>query len=131
MIFHHLGIIVDRIELSRKYFLDYLGMQIISEIIYDPIQKVNLLFIKNESDLVIELIEPANENSRLYNWLKKGNSLHHMCYEVNNIHDEIKKLRDIGCLLFIEPVPAVAFNSRLICFLLTPEKIIIELLEHE
>jgi methylmalonyl-CoA/ethylmalonyl-CoA epimerase len=51
---HHYGLATKSIEKSIKPFLA-LGYEICSETIFDPLQGVNLLFLKNENDHIIEL----------------------------------------------------------------------------
>ncbi len=129
--FNHVGLIVRDIEKSARFYEDMLNMKRTTGVIYDPEQKVNLLFLedKNVEGLVYELVQPVYEDSPSAQWLKKGNTLQHFCYEVEDIQKGIKYFADNGGYLFVEPVPAVAFNNRLIAFLLTKEKLIIELLE--
>jgi len=129
--FHHTGLVVKNIKQSKEYYSKSLKWQIISDIIYDPIQKVNVLFLRDplKSDVLYELIEPIENDSPSKDWLKKGNSMHHFCYEVTNIDKAIKEIESSGGYLISQPEPAVAFNKRKIAFILTPQKLIIELLE--
>ena len=59
---HHYGLATKSIEKSIKSFLN-LGYQTASNIIFGPIQGVNLLFLKNENNHLIELVEPAQEEN--------------------------------------------------------------------
>lgn len=129
--FNHVGLVVEDIEKSVEFYVNVLKMEKISGIIYDPKQRVNLVFLRDVhiSGLVYELIQPEDENSPSAQWLEKGNSLQHFCYEVENIQEGIDYLKKNGGMLFVRPIPAIAFDNRLIAFLLTKEKVIIELLE--
>lgn len=129
--FNHVGLVVKDIEKSAKFYENILNMKRTTGVIYDPEQKVNLLFLKDQNveGLTYELIQPVYEDSPSAQWLKKGNTLQHFCYEVEDIQKGIEYFTDNGGYLFVEPVPAVAFNNKLIAFLLTKEKLIIELLE--
>jgi methylmalonyl-CoA/ethylmalonyl-CoA epimerase len=62
---------------------------------------------------------------------KNGPGLHHLCYEVNMLEDALADLRSKGALLAKPPKPAVAFEGRRIAWLLTGEKLLLELLEVE
>lgn len=131
MTFHHVGCIISDIEESAKFYEQQLNMERYTEIIYDPIQRVDLLFLrdKNFPQFVVELVRPAFEDSPSAQWLKKGNTLQHFCYEVDDIQKKIELMREEGAYLFMEPTPAIAFENRRIAFLQTREKLIIELLE--
>ena len=131
--FNHVGLVVEDLEKSADFYVNVLKMKKKTEIIFDPKQRVNLLFVEDQkiSGLVYELIQPIDENSPSAQWLEKGNSLQHFCYEVEDIQKGIDYLKKNGGMLFVRPIPAVAFNNRLIAFLLTKERVIIELLESD
>ena len=131
--FHHIGLIVKDIILSKEYYSNNLKWEIISDIIYDPIQKVKVIFLRDpiKMDVLYELIEPLEEDSPSIDWLKKGNSLHHFCYEISDINEAIKVVEESGGFKITNPEPAVAFNNRKIAFMFTPQKLIIELLEEK
>ena len=78
-------------------------------------QKVNVCFLKS-SDVYIELIEPAEENSPISTFTAKGGGFHHICFEVDDIHQEIDKMITNGAHLVVSPVKG--FEDRLIAFLM-------------
>ena len=126
---HHYGLATKSIEKSIKSFLN-LGYQTASDIIFDPIQGVNLLFLKNENNHLIELVEPAQEENPVSKILaKSGTSLYHICYEISNFNEKIKELKKQRFAVVLPPTPAVAFSNRKICFLYNPSVGLIELLE--
>jgi len=131
MKFNHVGLVVEDIEKSAEFYVNVLKMEKITEVIYDPKQRVHLLFVEDQKidGLVYKLIQPLDENSPSAQWLEKGNSLQHFCYEVEDIIKGIDYIKLNGGMLFVRPVPAIAFDNRLIAFLLIKEKVIIELLE--
>lgn len=126
---HHYGFATKSIEKSIKSFL-ILGYETCSEVIFDPLQGVNLLFLKNENDHLIELVEPAQEENPVSKILaKSGNSLYHICYEIDNFEGKIEELKKQRFVQIIPPTPAIAFDGRRICFLYNPSLGLIELLE--
>lgn len=133
MTFHHVGCIVTDIEESAQFYEQQLNMERYANIIHDPIQRVDLLFLrdKNFPQFVIELIKPVYEDSPSAQWLRKGNTLQHFCYEVDDLNAKIDEMVEHGSHLFMSPKPAIAFENRRIAFLLTREKLIIELLERK
>ena len=49
--------------------------------LFDPVQNSNMSLYLNFTDSLIELIQPLNEESFTYNFLKKnGSSYNHLCY---------------------------------------------------
>lgn len=100
-----------------------------SEVYLDTLQKVRVAFITDSDSSAIELIEPADANSPVNNFLKNGIAIYHLCYSVNDINQTINLMREKGFVLISQPKPAVAFNGKLIAFLFSKDKIIIELLE--
>lgn len=125
---HHIGIAVKNIE-SASERLDFLGN--VSEVYLDPIQKVKIAFIMDPdtNSPLIELIEPADENSPVTNLLNKDISIYHICYSVKNIDEAINLMRKKGFITIVKPVPAVALQDRRVAFLFSKDKIMIELLE--
>jgi methylmalonyl-CoA/ethylmalonyl-CoA epimerase len=126
--FHHIGIACKNlnksIEIYRK--MGYSS----SEIIHDPIQKVDLCFMRKINSPIIELVGSDDSNSTLKNILKKnGTTPYHTCYETEHIQNQIEKLNNKGFILLMKPVKAIAFSNRKICFMYNSNFGIIELLE--
>ena len=122
MKFHHFGIackdIIKTASLLKKNFL---AKKIIGKT-YDRNQKVFLSMWKI-GDTKIELVSGKSvkkfENNKL---------IYHICYEVNNINSQIKKLVSQGCILVMKPTPAKIFKLKKVAFLYTSIGLI-ELLE--
>ena len=126
--FHHIGIACSKIEKSIETY-HKLGYSF-SKIIYDPIQNVNLCFLKKNNSPMIELVSSNDSNSILNNILKKNGTIpYHTCYKTKNIDDEINSLIKKGFILISKPVKAIAFSNRKICFMYNKNIGIIELLE--
>ena len=98
---------------------------------HDLHQKVKVTFLAiRPGEACLELIEPAAEDSPVLRFLnEKGGGLHHLCYEVNNLEDEMADMKLHGALIARRPKPAVAFEGRRIAWILTAEKLLVELLE--
>ena len=81
-------------------------------------------------DAQIELVEPAAEDSPVLRFLReRGGGFHHVCYEVNHLENELVAMKSRGALIVKRPKPAVAFEGRRIAWVLTAEKLLVELLE--
>ena len=128
---HHYGFATDDIERSEAAYA-VLGYVRSSEIITDKIQNVKLLFLRRDDTPLLELVEPLSESSPVSAIIKKNKpTLYHSCFEVDNIDESIAELKQKRFVLVSQPVPAIAFNNRRICFLFHKHTGLIELLEKE
>lgn len=130
---HHIGFVVASIRDSAPGFVCSLGANWDEVVFADPDQKVKVTFLKTAlGDVLIELVEPNAEDAPVSNFLReKGQGLHHLCYEVDRLEEALPELRSKGALIAKPPKPAVAFERRRIAWLLTAEKLLLELLEIE
>lgn len=130
MDFHHIGVAVNNIQEAINCYQD-LGYNLQHETIFqDDIQKVLICFMVKKNHPLIELIASNAELSPVTKVLQKnGPTPYHTCYEVENLNIAIAELRKKKYMPLIKPVPAIAFNNRLICFLLHREIGLIELLQ--
>lgn len=70
-----------------------------------------------QGDTKIELLESLKENSAIAKFLeKKGEGIHHIAFEVADIHAEMKRLEGEGFEL-IHKVPKQGADNKLVCFL--------------
>ena len=63
----------------------------------------------------LELIEPINDDSPVSNFASKGGGIHHICFEVKDIHLTISEMKDKGARVIVKPV--LGFKNRLISFI--------------
>ena len=65
----------------------------------------------------IELLEATNSSSAIAKYIeKKGEGIHHIAFEVDNILEEMTRLRDQG-IRILNPEPKRGADNKLICFL--------------
>ena len=65
----------------------------------------------------IELLEATNENSPIAKFIaKKGEGIHHIAFDVENIEAEMKRLSELGFVLLNEQ-PKSGADNKLVCFL--------------
>lgn len=65
----------------------------------------------------IELLEASNANSSIAKFIdKKGEGIHHIAYEVDNLDDEMLRLKNEGFEL-INKEPKDGADNKRICFL--------------
>ena len=129
--FHHMGYVVASISAIVEHFAVSVQAQWDGNITYDSLQGVRVTFLRYSRPNIpmIELVEPASENSPVSSFLKKGGGLHHLCYEVASLQTAMEYARSTGGLVVCQPVPAVAFNGRLIAWVYTRERLLVEYLE--
>ncbi len=132
---HHTGFVLGSIEKNVASYISFLGATWDENIIFDPLQKVRVTFLKgaHPCDNLIELIEPAGDDSPVSRFLERGGGLHHLCYEVADLESEIALCKSTGAILVHPPVPAVAFDGRRIAWTRTKPALrpglLVELLE--
>jgi len=112
---HHIGIVVQNINESLGEISNFLSFESTSLPTLVGSQKVNICFLKTNS-VYIELIEPADPDSPIISFVKEGGGFHHLCFEVDDIQQEIDKMVKNGARLVVAPVKG--FEDRLIAFLM-------------
>jgi len=110
---HHVGIVVPKIQDSLGEITKYLKFETIGLPTLVGSQKVNICFLKI-GEPFLELIEPIEESSPIAEFAKKGGGIHHLCFEVKDIHQQVKEMSKKGATVLVEPVEG--FDSRLIAF---------------
>ena len=112
---HHIGIVVKNINESLGEIANFLSFESTSLPTIIGSQKVNICFLKT-NNVYIELIEPTEENSPITNFAKEGGGFHHLCFEVDDIQQEIDRMVKNGAHLVVAPVKG--FEDRLLAFLM-------------
>lgn len=111
----HLGIAVRSIEGSLAFYRDGLGLELdCVETIADQGARVALLEVGESR---IELLEPVSEESVLGRFLaKRGEGLHHICYEVEDLTGKLEELRSRGARV-LDGYPRRGAEGKLVAFL--------------
>ena len=128
---HHLGFVVANIAAGMEGFVRSLAAAWDGRVYEDPHQRVKVAFLAiRPGDPLIELVAPAAEDSPVRHFLaQRGGGLHHVCYEVNDLEEQLAEMKARGCMIIRRPKPAIAFDGRRIAWVLTAEKLLVELLE--
>jgi len=110
----HVAIAVRSIESALKVYAGPLGFQDYSvEEIGGQKTRVALLPVGESR---IELLEAIGDDSPVAGFIsKRGEGLHHICFEVDDLAGELEKLRNAG-LRIIEPAPRRGAEGSLIAF---------------
>ena len=126
---HHIGYAVKNIDKAYKEF-EKIGFNKINDVVRDTIRKVDILFICNENNSVIELISPYEVGSDVDGVLKKwgGSSPYHLCFLVSDIDEYIKNL-DRTNVVIRKPEIAPAINNKRVAFLYNKDFGLFEVVE--
>ncbi len=110
---HHIGIVVPKIQDSLSEIIAYIKFETIG--LPTPVgsQKVNICFLKM-GESFLELIEPIEKDSSIFEFAKQGGGIHHLCFEVKDIHKELDIMSQKGAKILVKPV--IGFDDRLIAF---------------
>jgi methylmalonyl-CoA/ethylmalonyl-CoA epimerase len=111
----HIGIAVRTLADSVPLFEKLLKSQCYKTEVVES-EKVNTAFFKT-GDTKIELLESIDENGVIAKFIeKKGEGLHHIAFEVENIESEMERLTKEGFILLNEK-PKKGADNKLVCFL--------------
>ncbi len=112
----HIAVAVKSINNSTNIFT-LLGMDC-QDVEHVDNEKVNVVKINPEShDHTIELLEPSDDSSLIESFLnKRGQGLHHIALEVDNIYNAIEYL-EYNNIKMIYSQPQTGANNKLITFI--------------
>jgi methylmalonyl-CoA/ethylmalonyl-CoA epimerase len=111
---HHVGLVVRRLEDGLAFWQDHMGLRVSKQAtVQDQGVKAALLPIGRSE---IELLEPISNEGGVGKFLeKRGEGLHHVCFETPAVADELAAARREGFAL-IDQAPRAGL-AGLICFL--------------
>lgn len=110
----HLGIAVENLEESNELFEKMLGRP------HYKVEEVESEHVKTAffkvGDSKIELLEATAPESAIARYLeKRGEGIHHVAFEVEDIYAEMKRLKAEGFRLLNEE-PKRGADNKLVCF---------------
>ncbi len=111
----HVAIIVRDIEQALLFYRDTLGIMP-SEVKEVPTEQVRIAFLPmgGPGGSEIELIEPTTPDSSLAKFLeKRGEGLHHICLEVEDIDAALAEMQEKG-IPVLDKQPRIAAEGRAI-----------------
>ena len=127
---NHIAILVENLDAALAVYRDALGLSLThTETIPEQGVKVGCL---PSGDTEIELLEPLSPDSGVGRYLaKRGEGLHHICLEVDDITATMAQLRERGVAL-IDDAPKQGVHGK-VAFLhpKSANGVLIELLERE
>ncbi len=111
----HIGIAVKDLEASNDLFAKLLGKPHykIEEV---ASEKVKTSFFQTGENKV-ELLEATDPESPIAKFIeKRGEGIHHIAFEVADIHAEMERLQNEGFRL-LNAAPKRGADNKLVCFL--------------
>jgi methylmalonyl-CoA/ethylmalonyl-CoA epimerase len=125
--FHHIGYATNSIERELKTF-ELLGYRVEGDRFTDPIQGVVGCFLVGPGPRT-ELLESLPDSKTLNPWIEAGVKMYHLAYLVDDIFRTVQWAREQRARVTVEPVPAVAFDGRRICFVMLRNGLLVEFIE--
>ena len=111
----HVGIAVKSIDEAKKFWVDTLGLKL-SHVEEVPEQKARVAILK-AGDTTIELVEPTSPDSPVQRFIeKRGEGLHHLTLQTDNLGEQLKKLKSANVGL-IDEQPRIGAGGAKIAFL--------------
>ena len=111
----HIGIAVKSIADSDKLFSLLFNNDAYKKEAVESQGVLTSFFQMGESK--IELLEATNPESPISKFIeKRGEGIHHIAFEVEDINDEVERLKLAG-LQFISDIPSRGADNKIICFL--------------
>jgi methylmalonyl-CoA/ethylmalonyl-CoA epimerase len=111
----HIGIAVSNLSTSVPLFEKLLNSQCYKKETVESEKVVTAFFRSGDSK--IELLESADPEGVIARFVaKKGEGLHHLAFEVEDIYTEMKRLESEGYVLLSEE-PRQGADNKLVVFL--------------
>lgn len=112
----HIAIAVRSVEKATERLCGLLGYTPRTEKVTNTRHKVNVVFLHKPGSLDIKLIEPSDADSPLWDFVKKGGGLHHLCFKVADVSRACDDMAEKGVRILSPPTPGEAFDDNLIAF---------------
>lgn len=127
--FHHIGIACkDITETAKKY--QEIGYEK-GNIIFDPLQNINICFLNHSDMPAIELLSPVDEKSPIVTILNKNGVIpYHICYSTDDIHNTIRQFRNNKYVIVSPPKKACAIGGKNVAFMFHKDMGLIEIVEN-
>jgi len=114
---NHVAIAVPDLAKAAAVYRDMLGAEV-SAAVAQPEHGVTTVFI-TLPNTKIELIAPLGEDSPIAKFLERNpdGGMHHVCYEVTDIHAARDALKAAGARILDDGKPKVGAHGKLVLFL--------------
>jgi methylmalonyl-CoA/ethylmalonyl-CoA epimerase len=111
----HIAIAVSNLDRACAFYTDVMGGEIVNRHVMAP-QKVEVAFVKFGGTTKIELLCPTEDDSPVGRFLAKhGPGLHHVCFETDNIEQQMAFFEDHGVKM-VDKIPRPGAEHDRIAF---------------
>lgn len=111
----HIGIAVKNIEEAEKRYSSILGVEPYKREEVESEGVITSFFLTGVNK--IELLQATKPESAIAKFIeKKGEGIHHIAFEVEDIYAEMERLRSEGYIL-LNSEPKRGADNKMICFL--------------
>ncbi|MBL0340623.1 MAG: methylmalonyl-CoA epimerase [Bacteroidetes bacterium] len=111
----HIGIAVKNLETSNELFTKLFGKAPYKTEVVESEGVSTSFFLTGENK--IELLEATNPDSPIAKFIeKRGEGIHHIAFDVEDIVVEMKRLEKEGFVL-LNKEPKCGADNKLVCFL--------------
>jgi methylmalonyl-CoA/ethylmalonyl-CoA epimerase len=112
---NHLGIAVNSIKESKNFWTDMMGLEFEGAETVEEQKVTTAFFPVGESD--VELLESTSPDGPIAKYIgKKGEGIHHIAFQVENIESALAELKEKGIRL-IDEKPRKGAGGAKIAFL--------------
>ncbi len=111
----HIGIAVKDIEKATQTYTQLFNQSPYKTEAVESENVITTFFKTGENK--IELLEATSEESAIYKFIeKKGEGIHHIAFDVDDIYAEMERLSKEGFIVLNEE-PKKGADNKLVCFL--------------
>lgn len=111
----HIAIAVPNLEEAIKRFAEDLGLELAGREDVESALTSTAFFPIDGTQ--IELVHPLNDQGPIKGFLeKKGGGLHHICFETDNIAEDVEKLKVLG-YRFLSDEPKLGAHGKKVIFI--------------
>lgn len=111
----HIGIAVKNLDAANELYATLLGQNHYKTETVES-ENVTTSFFRT-GDAKIELLEATSDDSAIAKYIdKRGEGIHHVAFEVEDIHAEMERLASEGFRLLNEK-PKRGADNKLVCFI--------------
>lgn len=107
--FEHVGIQVENIEKSIKFYQEVVGIELIDQYLHPDGDK-KLAFLGLNNEIIVEFIEGYNAN------LPVEGKVHHIAFKVKDIESEQERLEDAGVVWINKEITILPTGSKYMFF---------------
>ena len=111
---NHIGVATKNVDETVKLYRDVLQLKVEAvEVVQELGLKIGFVRV---GEVAIELLEPLSPDSAVGKFLaERGEGVHHICYEVENIEQAIADARAGGARM-IDEKPRKGYHGHLVAF---------------